>query len=146
MTNYIKTHIVKGGRMNDPPLRPLIWVAGSWKQFSRFPVEARDEFRVQLYRVRAGKFAPDEKPLTKGPLKGLGIREIGVDFDRATYRVVYTVKLAQGVYVLHAFKKKSKSGISTPAHEMEVVRQRYAQAVRLDAEFQTPPARGHEHE
>jgi phage-related protein len=132
--------------MNDPPLRPLIWVSGSLKQFSRFPVDARDEFGVQLYRVRAGKFAPDEKPLTKGPLKGLGIREIGVDFDRATYRVVYTVKLVRGVYVLHAFKKKSKSGISTPAHEMEVVRRRYAQAVRLDAEPPTPPARGHEHE
>jgi phage-related protein len=132
--------------MDDPPLRPLIWVGGSLKQFSRFPVQARDKFGLQLYRVRASQSAPGEKPLTKGPLKGLRIRELRVDFDRDTYRVVYTVKLARGVYVLHAFKKKSKSGSSTPAHEMEVVRQRYVQAAKLDAEPQTPPARGHKHE
>lgn len=131
--------------MEDPPLRPLVWVGGSWKQFSRFPEHARDDFGQQLYVVRAGRFAPGEKPLTKGPLKGLGIRELRVDFDRDTYRVVYTVNLASAVYALHAFKKKSKFGISTPRHEMEVVRLRYAQAVRLDAEStHAEPRKNHE--
>lgn len=120
--------------MDDPSLRPLIWVSGSWKQFSRFPEEARDEFFARLHWVRMGESVPGEAPLTQGPLKGLGIREIRVDFDRDTYRVVYTVKLPRGVYVLHAFKKKSKFGISTPRHEMEVVRQRCLQAARFDAE------------
>jgi phage-related protein len=90
-----------------------------------------------LYLVQAEGDVPGEKPLAKGSLKGLGIRELRVDFDRDTYRVVYTVKLASGVYALHAFKKKSKFGISTPVHEMEVVRQRYLRAVRHDAEFQS---------
>lgn len=122
--------------MDHPPLRELFWVGASKKEFSRFPPGAADDFGRQLMRVQAGENAPGEKPLTKGPLKGLGIRELRVDFDRDTYRVVYTVKLASGVYVLHAFKKKSKFGISTPVHEMEVVRQRYLRAVSYDAEFQ----------
>ena len=48
-------------------------------------------------------------------------------------RVVYTVRLTSAVYVLHAFKKKSKFGISTPEHDIHLVRQRYQEAVALDA-------------
>lgn len=44
--------------------------------------------------------------------------------DGDTYRAVYTVKFAGVVYVLHAFQKKSKKGIETPKHEMEVIRRR----------------------
>lgn len=125
--------------MEDLQLRPLIWVGGSHKAFSRFPPEVEDDFGRQLFLVQAGEAALGEKLLTKGPLKGLGIRELRVDFDRDTYRVVYTVKLSSGVYVLHAFKKKSKFGISTPVHEIEVVRQRYLVAVRFDAETRSRP-------
>jgi phage-related protein len=71
-------------------------------------------------------------------LKGLGIRELRDDFDRDTYRVVYTVTLANAVYVLHAFKKKSKFGISTPRHDIDLVLQRYHEAVKLDAASQSP--------
>src|SRR5688500_8431296 len=123
--------------MEDLQLRPLMWVGGSHKELSRFPVEAREDFGQQLVLVQGGQYAPGEKPLAKGSLKGLGIRELRVDFQRDTYRVVYTVKLATGVYVLHAFKKKSKFGISTPAQDIEVVRQRYLRALRHDAESQS---------
>jgi phage-related protein len=126
--------------MEDPQLRPLIWVGGSHKAFSRFPPEVEDDFGRQLFLVQAGEAALGEKLLTKGPLKGLGIRELRVDFDRDTYRVVYTVKLPSGIYVLHAFKKKSKFGISTPVHEIEVVRQRYLVAVRFDADIRSRPS------
>jgi phage-related protein len=127
--------------MEDPPLRRLIWVGASKKEFSRFPSDARDDFGQQLYLVQGGQYAPGEKPLTRGSLKGLRIRELRVDFARDTYRVVYTVKLASGVYVLHAFKKKSKFGISTPAHEIDLVRQRYLHAVTLDAVARSRSAR-----
>ncbi|HEX6370462.1 MAG TPA: type II toxin-antitoxin system RelE/ParE family toxin [Longimicrobium sp.] len=121
--------------MDHPPLRPLFWVGASKKDFSRFLDHAADDFGRQLFRVQVGERAPGEKLLTRGPLKGLGIRELRVDFERDTYRVVYTVKLASGVYVLHAFKKKSKFGISTPNQDIELVRQRYLQAVSYDAEI-----------
>lgn len=120
--------------MDHPPLRNLIWVGSSKKEYLRFPADAVKDFGQQLYMVQAGQRAPGEKLLVKGSLKGLGIRELRVDFDRDTYRVMYTVKLGSGVYVLHAFKKKSRFGISTPVHEMQVVQQRYLDAVKRDSE------------
>jgi phage-related protein len=120
--------------MENLLLRPLIWVGTSKKDYSRFPDHATDDFGHLFGLVQAGKPAPGEKALAKGLLKGLGIRELRVDFDRDSYRVVYTVKLASAVYVLHAFKKKSKFGISTSVHELEVVRQRYLQAVQRETE------------
>lgn len=41
-----------------------------------------------------------------------------------TFRAVYTVKFATAIYVLHAFQKKSKSGIKTPTEDMELVQRR----------------------
>ena len=38
-----------------------------------------------------------------------------------TFRAVYTVKFRDVVYVLHAFKKKSKKGIATPKQEIEII-------------------------
>lgn len=122
--------------MGEPPLRPLVFVGASYKEFRQFPRAVMSEMGFRLHRVQTGKAAAGEKPLAKGTLKGLGIREIRDDFDRDTYRVVYTVKLANAVYVLHAFKKKSKFGISTPSHQIDVVKQRYLEAVKLDAAVQ----------
>jgi phage-related protein len=48
-----------------------------------------------------------------------------------TFRAVYTVRLAGRVYVLHAFQKKSKTGIATPKTEMELVKNRLRRAKEL---------------
>lgn len=52
------------------------------------------------------------------------VPEIIVDHFGDTYRTVYTVSFREAVYVLHAFKKKSKTGRSTPKYEMDLVRRR----------------------
>jgi phage-related protein len=127
--------------MGELPLRPLVFVAAAEKEFRRFPEAVMSEMGHRLYQVQMGQDATGEKPLAQGALKGLGIREIRDDFDRDTYRVVYTVKLTNAVYVLHAFKKKSKFGISTPSHDINVIKQRYLQAVKLDAASNHHPAR-----
>jgi phage-related protein len=57
------------------------------------------------------------------------------DHDRGTYRVVYTVKLAGAVYVLHSFQKKSKKGVKIPKQELELVRKRLKIAEELHAEW-----------
>ena len=48
--------------------------------------------------------------------------------SRITYRAVYTVRLSGRIYVLHAFQKKSRRGIKTTQHDIEVIRERYRQA------------------
>jgi len=53
------------------------------------------------------------------------VLELVEDYDRGTYRAVYTVNLPGVVYVLHVFQKKSKRGIATPRHEIALVRSRY---------------------
>ena len=127
--------------MDHPPLRKLVWVGASKKEFLRLGRDVTYDFGFRLSRVQAGQDALGEKLLNEGLLKGLGIRELRLDYDRDTYRVVYTVKLKSAVYVLHAFKKKSRFGISTPIHDLQVVRQRYLQAAELDAAAQSRGAR-----
>ena len=62
------------------------------------------------------------------PLKGFGgagVLELIEEHDRGTYRAVYTVKFPGVVYVLHVFQKKSKRGVATPRHDIELIRSRY---------------------
>ena len=61
-------------------------------------------------------------------LRGAGVLEIIEDFDGNAFRAVYTVRFADADYVLHAFQKKSKTGIKTPKREMDVVRARLRMA------------------
>ena len=72
------------------------------------------------------------KPL-KG-FKGARVLEVVEDFDGETYRAVYTVKLADVVYVLHAFQKKSKRGIATPKQDIELIEARFKRAKEHHAE------------
>jgi len=72
--------------------------------------------------AQAGVKPEAAKPL-KG-FKGAGVLEVVEDHDGDTYRAVYTVRLAGVVYVLHCFQKKSKTGIVTPRHTIELIRQR----------------------
>ena len=73
------------------------------------------------------------------PLKGFGggsVMEIVADHRGDTWRAVYTVRFRDAVYVLHAFQKKSKSGIATPRKELDLIRQRLAEAERDHRERQ----------
>jgi len=64
----------------------------------------------------------DAKPLQG--FGGAGVIEIVANDDGGTYRAVYTVRFADIVYVLHCFQKKSRSGISTPKQEIDLIKAR----------------------
>jgi phage-related protein len=67
-------------------------------------------------------------------MKGFGgasVIEIVEDYDGDTYRAVYTVKFAETIYVLHAFQKKSKSGIATPKHDLDLIEEKLRRAREL---------------
>ena len=73
-----------------------------------------------------------EKPANAKPLKGFGgasVLEIVEDFDGDTWRAVYTVAIANAVYVLHVFQKKSKKGIATPKKEIDLIKRRLRDAI-----------------
>jgi phage-related protein len=55
------------------------------------------------------------------------VREISAHDANSAYRAVYTVSIGESIYVIHAFQKKSKTGIATPQPEMDLIRQRLKQ-------------------
>src|SRR4051812_48036532 len=85
-----------------------------------------------------GGMAPTAKPW-KG--LGPGVLEIVESHDGNAYRAVYTIRFAKAVYVLHAFQKKSPSGIRTAKRDVDLVEQRLKQAQR-DYEEQYGKRRG----
>jgi len=95
-----------------------------------FPPAVRDEIGFALYQAQTGN-----KHVNAKPVRGLGpgVWEVISDHRGDTFRAVYTVRLAGKVYVLHAFQKKSKTGIATPKAEMELVKRRLKHAVELHA-------------
>jgi phage-related protein len=69
-----------------------------------------------LFQAQRGGKHLEAKPLNG--FRGAGVLEIVEDFDGSTFRAVYTVRISDAVYVLHAFQKRSKKGIETPRREM----------------------------
>jgi len=101
--------------------RPLLWIASSKRDYMGFPPQVQDGFGFELFLVQTGQHPPSAKPL-KG--LGSGTLELIENFDGDTYRAVYTVRFSEAVYVLHAFKKKSKSGSKTPQVDIELIKRR----------------------
>jgi phage-related protein len=113
--------------------KPLYWIASSLGDLREFPQEVRQVFGQALFDAQTGRKHPDAKPL-KG-FGGAGVLEVIDDHDGSTYRAVYTIKFAGVVYVLHAFQKKSKSGIKTPIAEIQKIRSRLKDAEKHYAEW-----------
>ncbi|WP_373536222.1 type II toxin-antitoxin system RelE/ParE family toxin [Microcoleus sp.] len=107
-------------------LRPLVWMGDSRRNIRDFPQEVQKAVGYALQLVQAG-----ETPLQAKPFKvvGSGVYEIVKRYDNDTYRAVYAVKIGEKVYVLHAFQKKSKQGIKTPQADVDLIKQRYKDAV-----------------
>lgn len=98
----------------------------SLKNIRSFPEEVRASVGYALQLVQAGETPMDAKPF-KGV--GSGVYEIVKRYDTDTYRAVYAVKIGEKIYVLHAFQKKSKQGIKTPLADVDLIKQRYKDAV-----------------
>lgn len=106
-------------------VRPLRWIRSSRKDYRGFPPKVQDNFGFELFLAQTGQHPPSAK-LLKG--MGGGMVELVDDFDGDTYRAVHTVRFESAVYVLHAFKKKSKQGIKTPQGDIELIKQRLKDA------------------
>ncbi len=118
--------------MDDVPVpKPAIWVGSSLRDFRAFPDEVKAEMGYALFVAQCGGRHRSVKML-KG--MGGGVVEIVEDYRGDTFRTVYTVRFPSGVYVVHAFQKKSKHGIATPASDLNLIEQRLREAERLHRE------------
>lgn len=102
------------------------FIGSSLDDLREFPDEVRQDIGHALHEVQMGIKPNEAKPL-KG-FGGAGVLEIIEDYIGDTYRAVYTVRFTEMVYVLHCFQKKSKKGIKTPQHEIDLIKQRLRMA------------------
>ena len=101
--------------------KPIGWVRAARKAYGTFPVAMRDRIGTALTIAAEGGKADITKPL-KG--FGSGVMEIAVRYRADAWRVIYVTEVAGGLWVLHAFQKKSKTGIKTPKGDMDLIRGR----------------------
>jgi phage-related protein len=101
--------------------KPVDWIGSSKQDFLAFPAPVQREVGNALGLAQFGGKHPKAKPW-KG--EGPGVFEVVDDFDRETYRAVYTVRFRHIVYVLHAFQKKSPRGKRTARTDIELIARR----------------------
>jgi len=118
--------------------KPLHWVGSSKRNFLEFPHTVKDDMGNALGIAQFGGTAPTAKPW-KG--LGPGVLEIVESHDGNAYRAVYAVRFEKAVYVLHAFQKKSPSGIRTAQKDVELVGERLKTAAKDYEEHYGKPKR-----
>jgi phage-related protein len=116
----------------EPVSRELIWIGSARRDFSMFPPEVKAEMGYALFVAQAGGRHRKAKIL-KG-FGGAGVIELIADHRGDTFRTVYAVRFGSAVYALHAFQKKSKTGIATPQADIRLIEQRLKEAERLHRE------------
>ncbi|HEV2135641.1 MAG TPA: type II toxin-antitoxin system RelE/ParE family toxin [Terracidiphilus sp.] len=104
--------------------RLISWIKPALKDFEKFPVEAQNICLNALTIAAEGGKADITKPF-KGV--GSGVFEIALPLRGNAYRVLYAVQIAEAIWVLHAFQKKSTQGIKTPKHDVDLIKSRLKQ-------------------
>ena len=97
-------------------------MGNSRNDMRRFPKDARRRAGYDPCLIQQGLDPADWKPMaTVGP----GVREVRIHTG-LEHRVIYLAKFDEGVYVLHAFEKKTRR---TAKADLDVARRRLADVV-----------------
>ncbi|HTY22986.1 MAG TPA: type II toxin-antitoxin system RelE/ParE family toxin [Desulfomonilaceae bacterium] len=101
--------------------RPVSWIRAALKEFETFPEGARSICLAALTIAAEGGKADIAKPIHG---MGSGVFEIALPYRGDAFRVVYAVQLAQEIWVVHSFQKKSTQGAKTPRREVDLIKDR----------------------
>jgi phage-related protein len=101
--------------------RPISWIKAARKNFEEFPEDVQSDILDALTIAAEGGKSDKAKPF-----KGVdgGVFEIALKYRGDAFRTLYAVKIGAEIWVIHAFQKKSKSGIKTPQMEVDLIRDR----------------------
>lgn len=105
-------------------MKAIRFLGDSLKRLREFPDDAKQDSGYQLDKVQRGYQPDDFKPMAS---IGKGVEEIRVRDDSGIYRIIYTARTADAVYVLHAFQKKTQA---TSKRDIDIARERYAELMR----------------
>lgn len=105
-------------------MKPCYFLGDSLERLREFPKDVQQDAGYQLELVQDGEQPEDFKPM---PSIGRGVEEIRVRDDSGAYRVIYTARMADAVYVLHTFQKKTQA---TSKRDLDLAKQRFQQLER----------------
>jgi phage-related protein len=101
--------------------RRISWIKAARKVFENFPGDVQSDMLAALTVAAEGSKSDKAKPFAG--VEG-GVFEIALRYRGDAFRSIYALKIDDGIWVLHAFQKKSKSGIKTPQIEVDLIRDR----------------------
>jgi phage-related protein len=102
-------------------VKSIRFLGDSLERLREFPDDARQDAGYQLDKVQRGEQPDDFKPM---PSIGQGVEEIRIWDEAGTFRVIYTARIGDTVFVLHAFQKKTQT---TSQRDIELARARWSQ-------------------
>jgi phage-related protein len=101
-------------------MKPVRFLGDSLQCLRAFPAAVRHDIGFQIEALQQGRQPNDFKPM---PSIGKGVEELRVRDASGAFRVIYTTRMADAVYVLHAFQKRSRA---TAQRDVDIARKRYA--------------------
>ncbi|SEJ00688.1 type II toxin-antitoxin system RelE/ParE family toxin [Nitrosomonas eutropha] len=107
--------------MSIKKTRPVSWISSARKAFTDFPAGAQKIILSALTIAAEGGKADISKPM-KG--LGSGVFEVALPYRGSAFRVIYAVQIGDEIWIIHAFQKKSATGIKTQKHEIDLVKDR----------------------
>jgi phage-related protein len=99
--------------------RPISWIKRALKDFEAFPNHVQSNVLTALTIAAEGGKADIAKPMHG---LGSGVFEIALGYRGDAFRVIYALRIADEIWVVHAFPKKSKQGIKTPKSELDLLK------------------------
>lgn len=101
--------------------RSISWIKAARRDFEGFPDGVQAAMLDALTVAAEGGKSDKAKPF-----KGVdaGVFEIALRHHGDAFRALYAVRIGTDIWVIHAFQKKSKSGIKTPQAEIDLIRER----------------------
>jgi len=115
-------------------MKPLFWAGSTLQDLRAFPEDARRIAGHELHLVQQGLEPDDWKAMAS---VGHGVYELRIR-TAVEHRVFYVAKFAEGVYVLHAFQKKTRQ---TARRNLELAQERYREVLRQRQGAYQPPKR-----
>ena len=100
-------------------MKLICFLGDSLVRIREFNSDAKQDAGYQLDKVQRGEQPDDFKPM---PSIGKGVEEIRLWDDTGTYRVIYTARIKEAVYVLHAFQKKTQA---TSKRDIDLAKSRF---------------------
>lgn len=105
-------------------MKAITFAGNSLDHIRAFPSDVKQQAGYELHRVQMGEMPTDFKPMTT---IGNGVIEIRLKDENGIYRIIYTAKIKDTVYVLHAFQKKTQR---TSKQDLELAKQRLTQIIK----------------